>query len=150
MLWQDFGRKSFFEPWEDLRGEFQRMQEEMNQLFTWTGRPSAHESPPLSVWVGEDRATIAVEVPGVDPKEIDISVSGEALTIKGNRSEYDLKKNETYHRREREYGSFTRTVSLPFRVESDKVDAKFKNGILTISANRAEADRPKKIAVKSS
>jgi HSP20 family protein len=133
-------------PW----GDFRRLQDEINELFSWTTTPyaGAAEFPRMNVWLGEEEATLVAEVPGVDPKEIDLSVTGEALTIKGKRSTYELHKNEAYHRRERNHGTFTRTVTLPFRADADKIDAKFDNGLLTIKVPRAVADRPKKIAVK--
>jgi HSP20 family protein len=144
MLWRDFGGT------EILR-DFQRLQDEMNRLFAWTAAPSwTAEVPPINVWVGSDRATVTAEIPGVDPSDIDISVSGETLTIRGERKPYELKSDETYHRRERTHGTFVRTITLPFRPEVGSVDASFRHGLLYIALPRAEADRPKKIAVKAS
>jgi HSP20 family protein len=88
-------------------------------------------------------------MPGVSPDDIDIDVTGDALSISGERKPDEVAKEARYHRRERSYGSFSRTIQLPFMVDTNKVEANFKNGILMISLPRAEADKPKKITIKS-
>ncbi|MBS1232921.1 MAG: heat shock protein Hsp20 family protein, partial [Nitrospirae bacterium] len=105
--------------------------------------------PAVNVWVSNDEAVLTTEIPGVDPKSIDISVAGKTLTIRGSRNPEELKEGDTYHRRERWSGQFTKTVDMPFLIETGKVNAKFSRGILHITAPRAEAEKPKKIAVKS-
>jgi HSP20 family protein len=92
---------------------------------------------------------VNAEVPGIDVKDIDISVVGETLTLSGARKSEDLEEGSRYHRQERGSGKFNRSVELPFPVDIDKVEATFKNGVLHISLPRSEADKPKKIVVKS-
>lgn len=143
MLWSDLERLGrFWDPWN----EFERMQ---RSLSRWVAPPSSAEFPPVNVWVSGDEAVVTTEIPGVDPKAIDISVVGKTLTIRGSRSPEDLREGDAYHRRERWSGQFTKTVELPFAIETNKVDAKFSKGILQITAPRAEAEKPKRIAVKS-
>ena len=98
------------------------------------------------------RATrlITAEMPGVHPEDINIDVIADALSISGERKPDEVAKDANYHRRERSYGSFSRTIQLPFMVDTNKVEANFKNGVLMINLPRAEADKPKKITVKSS
>jgi HSP20 family protein len=103
----------------------------------------------MNVWTNEESAVITAELPGVNSEEIDISVVGDTLTLSGNRQLEELGEGDKYHRRERSYGKFTRTFELPFLVEADKVEAVFEKGVLHISLPRAEADKPKKIAVKT-
>jgi HSP20 family protein len=128
--------------------ELQRMQGEMNRVFSGIGQSLNREAPPLNAWVGESDAIVAAELPGVDPGNVDISVVGDTLTISGSRDAAPLKEGESYHRQERDYGRFSRTIQLPFHVEATKVEAKYARGILTITMPRAEADKPRKIAVK--
>lgn len=142
MLWSDLERIGrFWDPWN----EFERMQ---RSLRRWVS-PPAVEFPPVNVWASGDEAIVTTEISGVDPKSIDISVAGKTLTIRGSRNPEELKEGDSYHRRERWSGQFTKTVEMPFAIEASKVDAKFSKGILRINAPRAEAEKPKKITVKS-
>lgn len=142
MLWSDFERLGrFWDPW----AEFDRMQRALSRLVM----PSTVEFPPVNVWASEEEAIVTTEIPGVDPDSIDISVAGESITIRGSREPEKIAEGETYHRRERWSGQFTKTIDMPFTIEKSKVEATFSKGILTIVAPRAEEEKPKKIAVKS-
>jgi len=105
--------------------------------------------PAMNVWVGEEGLTLTAEVPGINPEDIDINVVGETLTLSGERKPNELKEDFRYHRQERGYGKFTRSIQLPFAVNVSKVEATFSNGVLNIAMPRAEADKPRKIAVKT-
>lgn len=128
--------------------EMQRLQREMNRVFSGLEQPLNPEVPPLNAWVGESDVVVSAELPGVDPGKVDVSVVGDTLTISGAREAAALKAGESYHRQERSYGRFTRSLQLPFHVEAGKVEAKYDKGILRVTLPRAEADKPKKIAVK--
>ena len=128
--------------------EMQRLQREMNRVFSGLDQPLNPEAPPLNAWVGESDVVVSAELPGVDPGKVDVSVVGDTLTISGAREAAALKEGESYHRQERSYGRFTRSLQLPFHVEAGKVEAKYDKGILRVTLPRAEADKPKKIAVK--
>ena len=92
---------------------------------------------------------MAVELPGVDPKSVDLSVVGHVLTLQGERTEEPGVKAEEYHRRERATGKFARSVRLPFEVESDKVHARFENGVLRVTLPRKESTKPRRIAINA-
>jgi len=132
--------------------EVDRLQREMNRLFEdyYPGRMRTSPGyPALNVWTSQDGLSVTAEVPGVPPQDIDISVVGETLTLSGVRKPDELTEDARYHRQERGYGSFTRSIQLPFPVDVAKVEATFKDGILSIALPRAEADKPRKIAVKT-
>jgi HSP20 family protein len=131
----------------------ERLRRDMNRLFAQVPTGSvggvAPAFPAMNVWTGENSAIVTAELPGVAPDDIDISVTGDTLTVKGSRQPDELEEGGTYHRRERRYGTFTRAFQLPFQVEPGKVEASFGNGVLQISLPRAEQELPKKIAVKA-
>lgn len=133
--------------WSNWR-EMDRMRREMNRLLSqgsWAGAPSF---PAMNVWINEDGAIVTAELPGVDTEQLDITVTGDTLTISGERQRKELEEGETYHRRERGTGRFSRTFQLPFEVESQHVSASYKSGILHIELPRSEADKPKKISIQ--
>jgi HSP20 family protein len=134
-------------PWREMR----RLQHEMDRLFERerTGLAAAPCYPAMNVWTNEDGAVVTAELPGVNADEIEISVVNDTLTVSGERQPEDVGEGGTYHRRERACGRFTRSFQLPFAVETGKVEATFEKGVLHISLPRAEADKPKKIAVKA-
>ena len=101
------------------------------------------------MWVNGDNAVVTTEIPGVDRNAIDISVSGNTLTLRGSRPASDIKEGESYHRHELRHGNFSKTIELPFNIDADKVHAVYKKGILNISLPRVESDKPKKIEIKS-
>ena len=131
--------------------EMDRLQREMNRLFdNYPNRSrTAAGYPAMNIWSSEEGQVVTAEVPGVNPDDIDISVVGETLTLNGVRSREELPENTRFHRQERSFGPFSRTIQLPYQVDANKVEATFKNGILQIKLPRAEADKPKKIVVKS-
>lgn len=104
-----------------------------------------------SVDVSESGSIITVnaEIPGVDAKDIDVTLEGRALNIKGERKQEKQEKEENYHRTERSYGYFNRRVELPTEVDPDKVEAAYKKGILTVKLIRTQEYDPKKIEIKS-
>lgn len=132
--------------------EMDNMQREMNRLFDsyYPGRlRPAPGYPAMNIWSSEDGLNITAEMPGVSPEDIDISVVGETLTLSGVRESDEANGSARYHRRERGYGKFTRSIQLPFPVDVNKVEAGFDSGVLNIALPRAEEDKPRKIAVKS-
>jgi HSP20 family protein len=104
--------------------------------------------PAINIWTSEEGQIITAEMPGFDAENIDINVSADKLTLSGERWPETLEEDAQYHRQERSYGQFSRTIQLPFMVDTDKVNASFKDGFLEIELTRAEAHKPKKIAVK--
>ncbi len=131
-----------WDPWSQLDA----LNREVGSIFTMPRRQAA-AYPPLNVHTGEEDVVITTEIPGIDVADIDLSVTGDVLSIKGTRKPHESKEGETWHRRERGSGSFYRTVQLPYNVESSRVQADYVNGVLRIVLPRAEADKPRKISV---
>lgn len=104
--------------------------------------------PAMNVWANEESAIVTAELPGIVPDEINISVQGDTLSVRGRREHREMEEGEMYHRRERGSGSFSRTFQLPFQIEADRVEASYEKGVLQIKLPRAESDKPKRITVK--
>ena len=133
-----------FDPFVELR----RMQTEMSRLFSGFSATTARDFPPINIWLGENSVVVTAELPGVTREDVTISLQEDVLTLEGKR-EPKVQENVNWQRRERAYGTFSRAVQLPFRVDADKVQAHFNNGILEIELQRLEADRPKKIEIRA-
>lgn len=131
--------------------EMDRLQKEMNRLFhsVDTARRPAPSYPAMNVWANEEGLLITAEVPGVSADDIDISVVGDTLTLRGERIPVSFGEGVRYHRQERGHGKFGRTLQLPFPVKVEDIEATFRNGLLSIRMPRAEEDKPRKISVKS-
>ena len=95
-----------------------------------------------------EQITIKAELPGIDAKQIDISLAGDILTIKVEKKSEREEKKENYHLVERNYGSFSRSQALPAAVKPEKIDAKFQKGVLTITCPKKEPVKPKTIEIK--
>ncbi|MFP4353504.1 MAG: Hsp20/alpha crystallin family protein [Phycisphaerae bacterium] len=138
----------------DPFGGLKLMQREMQRLVdrTFTGESryvGGGMYPPVNVYEGQDDTLVQIELPGVAEDEIDLSITGETLTIKGKKNFVgDEDQDRRYQRRERWAGEFSRTIVLPEKVEADEVEAKLTDGVLTVRLPRAEAAKPKKIAVQ--
>jgi HSP20 family protein len=134
--------------WHEMR----RMQDEMEKLnneFSPRYAQSTRSYPAVNIWADEESAIITAEIPGVSKDELDIDVTGDTLTVSGARKSEDLPEGTKYHRQERSYGEFSRSIRLPYTVDVNKVKASFKNGILEVTLPRVEAEKPKKIVVKT-
>jgi len=144
-----FNRR-FYTP--SMWNEMERFQREMNQLFDsafTNGLSTQAEFPAMALWSAKDGAILSTEVPGINPDDIDISVLGQTVTITGNREPDKTGEEIHYHRQERQTGSFSRSIELPFTVDANNVQASFEKGVLYIHLPRTEAEKPKKIVVKS-
>lgn len=140
---------STFGTWSP-QAELQRLQRDMNSLFgaSAAGELTRRDVPAVNVWLGEDKAVLTAELPGIDPKNLDINVREDTVSIRGTREEKPLNKGEKYLRQERRNGRFSRSFSLPFRADIDKVNAEYRRGVLELTVPRAEEDKPKRIQVK--
>jgi HSP20 family protein len=131
------------DPLRDLR----RLQGDITRLL---GAPTpAAEYPPVNVYANQDGVVITAELPGVNPEDLEISVHRETVSIKGKRDDRAADARG-YHRQERRQGNFLRTISLPFLVDTAKVKAEMTDGVLGLSLQRAEEDKPKRVSVSSS
>jgi HSP20 family protein len=138
-------------PFRDLtafRREFDRLLDDL--LADREGRSGlgAEWAPALDLAEGRDQFVVRVELAGVDPKEIEITVSGGTLTIQGERKLEREEKDGHYHRMERSYGPFLRTVRLPSAVEEEKVKAQYKDGVLKITIPKPDEAKKKKMGIE--
>ena len=106
--------------------------------------------PALNIYNDGETYVVRAEVPGVDPKELDIEATGDTITIRGERKLPELAEGSSYHRRERDSGAFQRSFTLPDKVNTSKVMARCEDGILEIRLPHAEETKARKINVKSS
>lgn len=104
--------------------------------------------PAFNVWANDEGASILSEIPGVKMEELEITTSGNTISIKGTRKE-ETGENQRHLRRERPEGEFNRTIELPFKIDAGRVEAKLANGVLRIELPRAENDKPRKIAINA-
>jgi len=104
--------------------------------------------PRIDLSESENEVTVTAELPGVDPKNVEVKVSGNLLTISGEKTQEKQEKKRNYHYVERQYGSFQRTVQLPTTVDPGKVEAAYKDGVLTVTIAKHPGARPRKITVK--
>ena len=149
-------RRLYNVPTWRLRSPFEeliRMRQQMDRLFDdFSGAPSetAHAGVYPAVNVSEDKENyyVRAELPGMKADEIDIQATGNSLSISGERKIQAEKENARYHRREREAGKFSRMIGLPDAIESDKIQAKLENGILTIALPKSELTKPRQITVQ--
>jgi HSP20 family protein len=137
-----------------LWNQLQQFQGEMNRLFDqwgnggWRGT-GVDTFPALNVWEEADQVWVEAELPGQDLKNLEIYVTGgNQLTLKGERKP-SVPEKGVWHRQERNYGAFTRTLTLPFLVDADKVEAKLENGVLLVKLAKHESAKPRKIQVKA-
>ena len=143
--------------WEPVR-EMMTLREAMDRLFddAFT-RPfsltreggSTLSSPAIDMYQTDNEVVVKAALPGFKPEEVQINVTGDILTIKGEVKHEEEKKDKSWHIREQRWGSFERSLRLPTGVISDKAKADFDNGILTITLPKSEEVRPKTITVKA-
>src|SRR5258708_17748288 len=135
--------------------EFSTLQDRMNRLFRETYNEGGQDqslttssfAPAVDVYEDEHNVVLKIEVPGIDEKDIDVRVENNTLTVHGERKIEKEEKEENYRRVEREYGSFTRTFTLPPTVDTEKVLANYDKGVLKISLPKKAEAKPKQIKV---
>ena len=146
--WPTWGWTSPFEELESLRRQMDWLSGGLSRgLF---GQPATGVFPLTNITEDEGNYYVRAELPGLKAKELDISVTGDTLSISGERKFHVEDENAQYHRREREAGKFSRIVSLPGQIDAGKVEARCTDGFLTVTLPKAEAAKPKQIAVKAS
>jgi HSP20 family protein len=106
--------------------------------------------PPVNVKEEADHYLLSAELPGVKPEDIEIAVKGKQVSLQGERKAKALPEGARYHRRERNQANFSRLIGLPSEVDADKVEARLENGLLQMTLPKAEAVKPRKIAVSAS
>jgi len=144
-------------PWRPFRelGELERRFEDIfGRPFlpaVWRRLPMEERgwAPPIEVFEKEDKYVVKAELPGMKEEDIDVSVIGDTLTVKGERKAESEVKEEDYYCCERSYGSFFRSIALPSNVDAKKIEASFEDGVLEVSLPKAAEVKPKKISVSA-
>ena len=141
--------------WRPFR-EVSRLRNEMDRLwddYFGAGRRAFRMEeawlPAVDVSETGDKVTVKAEIPGMEAKDIEISMVGDTLTIKGEKKAETEEKEENYHMVERTYGSFSRAMKLPAVVDAEEVEATYKNGVLTVVLPKKEEVKPKAIEIKA-
>ena len=139
--------------WEPMN-EIMSLRQAMDQLFNdaYT-RPvsmsGVSASPAIDLYQDNDNVVVKAALPGLKAEDVEISVTGDTLSLRGEYKQESEKKDATYHIREQRYGSFERSVRLPIDVQTNKAEANFEDGILTITLPKAETVKPKMINIKA-
>jgi HSP20 family protein len=140
-----------------LSGDFAAMQREINRMFeNYLQGGTTDDStfgptiwtPAVDILEKEDEYLVKVELPGVNKDDVKITLESNILTVKGEKHQEQEEKNQSYHRLERTHGSFQRSFTLPTTVRNDKIDATFKDGVLSVVLPKAEESKPRTIEVK--
>jgi len=144
MEWRPFRevsrlRREMDSLWDDYFGSGRRGLQPLQAVF----------APAVDVKETAEAVVVKAEVPGMDAKEINISVTGNVLTIKGEKKSEREEKEENYHLVERSYGSFSRSLTLPAAVDLDNIEAKYDKGVLTVTCPKKEEVKPKPIEIKT-
>ena len=141
-------------PWPT--GELGRFRQEMDSLFErfFEGFPRLGSTrrmgptPSIDLSETKDHIIVKAELPGIDSKDIEISLSGNVLSIKGEKKQEKVEDGEDFHRIERSYGAFSRSVTLPCEVEEKKISATYEKGVLKITLPKCEPSKPKRIKIE--
>ena len=140
--WRPFGELSSF------RGEMDRLQDKLFGERPFVRAFTEEWSPTVDISETKDKLLIKAELPGLEAKDVNVSISGDLLIIKGEKEKEEEEKDEHYHCIERCYGSFQRSFRLPVNVQGDKVEAAFDKGVLKITLPKVEEAKKKEIAIK--
>lgn len=144
-------------PWQPFR-ELEEMEQHFADIFgrpvlpaVWRRLPTVEMgwAPAIEVFEKEDKFVVKAELPGMKEEDIDISVVGDRLTIKGERKTESEVKEEDYYCCERSYGSFSRSITVPSNVDAKKIEASYEDGVLEVNLPKAPEVKPKKIAVSA-
>lgn len=141
--------------WEPAR-EMMTLREAMDRLFddAFTRPLSIHDgwsmsSPAIDMYQTENEVVVRASIPGMKAEEVQINITGDVLTLKGEVKHEEERKEKAWHIREHRFGSFERSVALPTAVKTDKAEAVFENGILTVTLPKADEVKPKTINIKA-
>ena len=138
-----------FDPFAPLR----RLQHEMERMAWPSGEVSRRVGggayPPVNLYESDGDVIVQCEVPGIDPDDLDVNITGETLTIKGVKKPQPDAEGLHFIRRERGSGEFTRTIVLPEQVDEDKISADLREGVLTVRLRKSAAAQPRRIAIQA-
>jgi HSP20 family protein len=136
----------------DTSRDLTDIQTQMNRLFdNFLGQPSGVMerawAPAVDMYETKDAVVVSVEIPGLNEKDIHLSITGDLLTIQGERQWTDEARNASHYRQERWFGKFERALQLPIPVESGQIKATYRDGVLTVKLPKSEGVRPKEIRI---
>lgn len=137
-----------WDPFSELRQTVDRVLDESFRPFRFLTGVAELGEIPLDMYQTANDVVVKAALPGVQPEQVDITISGDLLTIKGETRVEEEIKREDYFRQERRYGAFSRSVTLPGSLKSEKAEASFENGILTLTIPKAEEAKPRAIKIK--
>jgi HSP20 family protein len=144
-------------PWRPFR-ELEEMERRFDDMLSWPLLPAVWRriptmemgwAPAIDVFEKEDKFVVKAELPGMKEEDIDISVVGDTLTIKGERKAESEVEEEDYYYCERSYGSFSRSIDIPSNVDAQKIEANYNDGVLEVSLPKTPEVKPKKISVSA-
>jgi len=144
-----------WEPFRDLMTVQDRMNRIFDEAFRGAGRTAGEEdwalggawAPAVDIYEHEGNLVLKAELPGIDPKDVDVRVENNVLTLHGERKFESEVKREQYHRVERAYGTFSRSFTMPSVVDTEKIKAEFKDGVLRVTLPQREEAKPKQISI---
>jgi HSP20 family protein len=143
-----------WEPFRDLVSLQERMNRLFDESFRGINRTSGEEdwvggawAPAVDIYEQNGNIVLKAELPGIDPKDVDVKVENNILTLRGERKLDNEVKRENYHRVERAYGTFTRSFTLPNVVDTEKIKAEYKDGLLRMTLPKKDEARPKQISI---
>jgi HSP20 family protein len=136
--------------WEPMR-ELTSLQGEMNRLFSTffddNGGSARRWAPPMDLVENEDQLVLKADLPGLSEDDVRVEVQNNVLTVSGDRNAEHEEKREGYYRMERSYGGFSRSVTLPEGIDSDRIEASFDKGVLEVRIPKPEERKPQRIAI---
>jgi len=144
-----------WQPFQDLPSIQERMNRLFDDSFRGLGRSGSEDdwafggswAPSVDIFEHDGHIVLKAELPGIDPKDVDVRVENNVLTLRGERKLDSEVKREDYHRVERAYGKFSRSFTLPSVVDTEKIKADYTNGVLQVSLPQKEEAKPKQIAI---
>ena len=146
-----------WEPFRDLLAIQDRMNRIFDESFRGINRPTDDDwalggtwAPLVDIYEREGNIELKAELPGIDPKDVDVRVENNVLTLRGERKVDREVKRESYHRVERAYGSFSRSFTLPTVVDTEKIKAEYRDGVLHLTLPKKEEAKPRQISIKIS
>jgi len=137
-----------WDPWHEIG----QLQNEMSRMLAGAracGGFDQREFPPVNLYVNDHDLLLTLEIPGIDPAKVDVTVAGDTVNLRGERPAEAVQPGQGFHRRERPVGQFSREVRLPFEVDPSKTEAAYDRGVLTVRMTRPESVKPRKVTVKS-
>lgn len=135
--------------WHPFR-DLVRLQNDLGRLFDQPLRaPQASDGPAVNVWKNEHGSVVTSEIPGLDIANLEVSVTGDTVTIQGQKVSEEQATESRVQRRERAVGRFTRTLKVPYRIDASRTEASYQNGVLAVTLPVSEDDKRKQIPVKS-